>query len=114
VVSALLTVVLAISLIWLIQTWLIWPAVVLLSTSAFGVYIVSLAIMGDAFKGADLVSGSAAFAMMWGIGGLAGPPIAGVMIDAFGINAMPVTLASFYVLLLIGLGLTRGQLVRAR
>ncbi|NJM29045.1 MAG: MFS transporter [Rhizobiales bacterium] len=113
VVSAALTVVLALSLIWLINTWLIWPAVVLLSTSAFGVYVVALAIMGDRFKGADLVSGSAAFAMMWGIGGLAGPPIAGVLIDAFGINAMPVTLAGFYLVLLIGLAITKGQLVRA-
>lgn len=112
VVSSALTVILALSLILLIDTWLIWPAVILLSTTAFGVYVVALAIMGDKFKGTDLVSGSAAFAMMWGIGGLAGPPIAGVLIDAFGINAMPMTLAGFYVLLLIGLAITKGQLVR--
>jgi fucose permease len=49
---------------------------------------------------------------MWGVGGLIGPPIAGIAIDTFGINAMPVTLASFYVILLIGLIRNRGHLVR--
>jgi fucose permease len=68
--------------------------------------------MGDTFKGPDFVAGSAAFAAMWGVGGLVGPPIAGVAIDTFGINAMPVTLASFYVILLIGLIRNRGHLVR--
>jgi fucose permease len=73
---------------------------------------VSLAVMGDSFKGPDVIAGSAAFAAMWGVGGLFGPPLAGLAIDTFGINAMPVTLASFYVLLLVGLAWSRGQLVR--
>ena len=73
---------------------------------------VALATMGDNFKGPDLISGSAAFAAMWGIGGLFGPPIAGTAIDAFGINAMPVILAVFYALLLAGIAWTGGRLVR--
>jgi fucose permease len=73
---------------------------------------VSLATMGDSFKGPDVIAGSAAFAAMWGVGGLIGPPVAGLAIDGFGINAMPVTLASFYVILLIGLALNGGKLVR--
>ena len=68
--------------------------------------------MGDSFKGPDVIAGSAAFAAMWGVGGLLGPPIAGAAIDTFGINAMPVTLASFYVILLVGLAISGGQLVR--
>ena len=112
VLTAITTVVLALSLIVLINTAVIWIIVVLLSASAFGVYVVALATMGDSFKGPDVIAGSAAFAAMWGIGGLAGPPLAGAAIDAFGINAMPVTLASFYVILLIGLALNGGKLVR--
>ena len=79
---------------------------------AFGVYVVSLATMGDSFRGPNVIAGSAAFAAMWGIGGLVGPPLAGAAIDVFGINAMPVTLASFYVILLIGLAFNGGKLVR--
>lgn len=112
VVTACSTIVLSLSLIVLINTIFIWPATVLLLASAFGVYVVALAAMGDSFKGPDVMAGSAAFAAMWDIGGLIGPPLAGVAIDAFGINAMPFTIASFYVILLIGLALNGGQLVR--
>jgi MFS family permease len=110
---AALTVALSLALIPLIGHWLIWPAVILLSTFAFGVYVVALAVLGDAFKGADLVAGSAVFAAMWGVGGLFGPPIAGAAIDAFSIDAMPVTLAAFYAILLASLAASRGRLVRA-
>ncbi len=110
--TAALTIVLSLSLIPLINSWAIWPLTILLSTCAFGVYVVALATMGDNFKGPDLISGSAAFAAMWGIGGLFGPPIAGIAIDAFGINAMPVILALFYALLLAGIAWTGGRLVR--
>jgi MFS family permease len=110
--TAAATIALSLALPVLINTPAIWPATILLSTSAFGVYVVALAVMGDTFKGSDVVAGSAAFAAMWGIGGLAGPPIAGAAIDHFGINAMPATLAAFYVVLLAGLAFTGGQLVR--
>jgi MFS family permease len=112
IITASSTIILSLALVVLINTPLIWIAVVLLAASAFGVYVVSLATMGDSFKGPDVIAGSAAFAAMWGIGGLIGPPLAGVAIDTFGINAMPVTLASFYVILLAGLALNGGRLVR--
>ncbi len=112
VVTAILTIGLSLSLIPLIDTWAIWPAVIFLAAAAFGVYVVALAVMGDSFKGPDVVAGSAAFAAMWGVGGLLGPPIAGAAIDGFGINAMPVTLAAFYAILLAGLAMNGGRLVR--
>ncbi|MCB1379880.1 MAG: MFS transporter [Alphaproteobacteria bacterium] len=112
IVTATLAIVLSLGLIVLIGTPVIWIAIVLLTASAFGVYVVSLATMGDSFKGPDVIAGSAAFAAMWGVGGLIGPPLAGAAIDAFGINAMPVTLAAFYVILLVGLALNGGKLVR--
>jgi MFS family permease len=112
VLTAAATIVLSLSLIFLIGTWAIWPAVIMLSASAFGVYVVALATMGDTFRGPDIVAGSAAFAAMWGFGGLVGPPVAGAAIDLFGVDAMPVTLAAFYVVLLLGLSFSGGRLVR--
>ncbi len=106
------TVVMSIALIFVVQSWLIWPTVVLMSTAAFSVYVVCLAIMGDTFKGADLIAGSAAFSAMWGVGGLVGPPVVGAAIDRFGVNAMPMALAAFYVILLIGLAFSGGRLIR--
>jgi len=112
IVTAILTVLLSLSLLVVISHWLVWPVMILLTASAFGVYVVALATMGDSFKGPDVIAGAAAIAAMWGVGGLVGPPIAGLAIDLFGIDAMPVTLAGFYVVLLAGLILSGGKLVR--
>ena len=111
--SSIITIITCIALIWAVNTWAIWPVVIIMASAAFSVYTVSLVVMGDTFKGPDLIAGSAAFSAMWGIGGLVGPPIAGAAIDLFGINAFPVSLASVYVILLIGLALTGGRLIRS-
>jgi MFS family permease len=112
VITAILTVVASLALIPLVATWAVWPLMILLTASAFGVYVVGLAVVGDSFKGSDVVAGSAAVAAMWGVGGLIGPPVAGAAIDAFGTNAMPATLAFFYLVMLSGLAITGGRLVR--
>jgi MFS family permease len=96
----------------LLTTPYIWPLVVLIFTSAFGVYVVALALIGDVFKGRDMVAASAAVAAMWGVGGIVGPPIAGRVIDSFGINSFPLTLSGFYTILLLGLLAQRGQVVK--
>jgi MFS family permease len=110
--SAIITVAMSSALIFVVHSWLIWPTVIILATAAFAVYVVALATMGDTFKGADLIAGSAAFSAMWGAGGLIGPPIVGAAIDRFGVNAMPVSLALIYVILLAGLTLSGGRLIR--
>ncbi|MCA3559989.1 MAG: MFS transporter [Aestuariivirga sp.] len=110
--SAMLTVVLSLSLLAVIGHWSVWPVMMVLAPMAFATYVVGLATMGDTFKGPDLMAGTAAVATMWGVGGLIGPPVAGAAIDLFGIHAMPLTLAFFYVLLLAGLVVTGGKLVR--
>jgi MFS family permease len=96
----------------LINTPAIWLVMITLSTSAFGVYVVALAMIGDAFKGRDVVAGSAAVAAMWGLGGIIGPPIAGRLIDAFGYDAFPYVLAGFYTLLTLTLALNGGRVLR--
>ncbi len=111
-ITAVLTVVLCLSLPFVVTTWAIWPVMIVISAVAFGPYIISLATMGDRFSGGELIAGSAAISAMWGVGGLIGPPIAGAAIDAFGINAMPVTMALFHGALLVLLVASRGKLVR--
>ena len=110
--NAIVTIASSLLLVVFITTWVAWPLVLVLAGTAFGVYVVSLATMGDTFKGADVISGSAAIAAMWGVGGLVGPPAAGAAIDAFGINAMPYTLALLYLALLICVVANGGKLVR--
>jgi MFS family permease len=111
--SAIITPLLALAMIWTINSWLIWPVMLIIGTAAFAIYTIGLTILGDNFTGPDLIAGSAAFAAMWGIGGLLGPPIAGAATDAFGVDAIPLTVCLIYVLLLVGLAFTGGRLVRS-
>lgn len=110
--SAAITLVLALAMIWTINSWLIWPVMLVIGTSAFAIYTISLTILGDNFSGPDLIAGSAAFAAMWGVGGLLGPPLAGAATDAFGIDAIPLTICLVYIVLLVCLAFTGGQFVR--
>jgi MFS family permease len=78
-----------------------WPVIFLLGGIAFGVYTLALAELGDRFSGVLLLAGNAAFAMMWGLGGLVGPPISGAAMELAGPEALPAFLAGCYLLLLL-------------
>jgi hypothetical protein len=53
-----------------------------------------------------LVAGNAAFALMWGAGGIVGPPGAGALMQAIGPIGLPVVIASLDALL-VGFALYR-------
>lgn len=48
-----------------------------------GIYTVSMAIVGQRFRGADLVTANAAFGLMWGVSSLIAAPAAGAAMDAW-------------------------------
>lgn len=91
----------------------LWPVAFMLGTAAYAIYTAALAILGDEFKGAELIAGSAAFAATWGVGGIASPPVVGAAIDAFGIQALPVFLTALYSGFLLLLFASGNRLVRA-
>jgi MFS family permease len=111
-VTALLTIFSALALKPMLDTIWAWPLVIVFVTAAFGVYVVALAVIGDLFKGKDMVAASAAVAAMWGVGGIIGPPIAGRLIDLYTINVFPPVLAGIYVLVVAGLAVNRFQIAR--
>ena len=75
--------------------------VFILGGVSFGVYTLALAELGDRFSGALLLAGNAAFAMMWGLGGLIGPPVTGAAMELAGPEALPAFLAGCYLLLML-------------
>ncbi|HEY7748587.1 MAG TPA: MFS transporter [Aestuariivirgaceae bacterium] len=95
-----------------VHSFLIWPVAFIMGTAAYAIYTAALAILGDEFKGAELIAGAAAFAAIWGVGGITGPPIVGAAVDAFGIHALPAFLVALYAALLILLFASGGRLVR--
>jgi MFS family permease len=110
--AALATPLLSLSLPFVVNTWLLWPVALLLGSGAYAIYTVALTVLGDSFRGQDLIAGSVAFGAMWGIGGMFGPPLAGVALDAFGPSGISWVLASCYLILIAGLLVSGGQLVR--
>jgi MFS family permease len=76
----------------LIGTPLIWPLIFLWGATSFGIYTAALVTFGAQFSGAMLVAGNAAFAVMWGIGGIAGPSSTGAAMNVIGVEALPLIL----------------------
>jgi len=80
-----------------------WPLLVIIGAAGYGVYTVSLTSLGDRFKGIALVNGSAAFAIVWGLGALSGSISGGWTMLVFGPHGLPYSLSVIYFVLLIGL-----------
>lgn len=75
-----------------------WPVLVAAGAAGYGVYTVALAELGDRFSGQELVTGSSAFAVMWGSGALLGSVSGGWAMAGFGHHGLPVFLAVVYFL----------------
>jgi len=74
------------------NSWLIWPLVFLWGGVSFGIYTTSLIQLGERFAGQALIAGNAAFALVWGIGGIVGSPAAGLAMQLVGHQGLPASL----------------------
>ena len=111
-VSAALAIVLSLLLLPAITHWSIWPLILALRLFAVGVYIVSFAMIGDTFRGESMLSAGAAVSILWGLGGLVAPPIAGMAIDQFGSNALPLLLAGVFAVFLAAFAASQRRVVK--
>ncbi len=91
-----------------------WPYVIVLGGGMMGLYTLSLILLGQYFRGADLSAATTLFQVMWNTGMFSGPFAIGFAMDSIGDRALPWTLAvcyggflAFY-LLRIGLARRRG------
>ncbi len=81
------------------SVWM-WPVLVLMGASGYGMYTVALAALGDRFTGDELVTGNAAFASMWGTGALIGAVIGGWGMAGFGPHGLLYVLFASFALFL--------------
>jgi MFS family permease len=70
-----------------------WPLLLVMGGVGYGVYTMATVELGSRFQGPSLVSGNAAFAVMWGLGGIVGPPGAGALMQVAGAIGLPLVLA---------------------
>lgn len=74
------------------NAWLVWPLVFVWGGVSFGIYTMSLIQLGERFNGQALIAGNAAFAFVWGIGGIVGSPATGLAMQLIGHQGMPLSL----------------------
>jgi MFS family permease len=79
----------------------IWPLMLFLGASGFGIYTIGLAQLGDRFKGPDLIAGTSAFSTVWGLGALTGSVVSGIAMDWFGPNGFPTALLVIFLAYLL-------------
>ncbi len=113
VICTLIAIICSLALLFAISSWWIWPVILLCRAGVFGAYGVALTLNGDTFKGPDLVAAASLVAILWGLGGMFGPPIAGYIIDTSGIETLPYILALCCATPLIGLSLNGWRMVRS-
>ena len=94
VACALTNMTLVLTLPWIITTPLVWPVLIVIGGVGYGVYTMALVELGNRFAGTALVAGNAAFGLMWGVGGIIGPPGSGLAIQAIGAPGLPYVIAS--------------------
>lgn len=61
--------------------YLLWPFLFLWGGVFVGLYTLALTLIGQHFKGNELVTATVAIGVVWGIGSLTGPSIVGVAMD---------------------------------
>jgi MFS family permease len=77
--------------------WIVWPLMLFLGASGFGIYTIGLAQLGDRFTGADLIAGTSAFSTVWGLGALTGSVACGLAMNALGPVGFPQALLAIFV-----------------
>ena len=89
----------ALSLPYLLSSWLMMAAVLLLwGGCVAGLYTVGLSHLGSRLTGADLAAANAAFIFCYAVGTVAGPQAVGAAIDVAGNDGFAWALASFFAL----------------
>jgi MFS family permease len=76
---------------------------------ASGIYPVALSMAGDRFRGTELVTTNAAMIIAYGLGGLAGPALAGVAMTIWNPQGLFWLFALLFACLLETAGLTAGR-----
>ncbi|MFO1133016.1 MAG: MFS transporter [Hyphomicrobiales bacterium] len=82
-------------------SWALWPVLTVMGATAAGIYTVALAELGERFSGHELVTGTASFSTMWGLGALLGSLAAGWSIAGFGPDGLPFTMAAVFLVFIV-------------
>jgi len=96
---------------WQPQALALWTVVSIWGGAMGGIFTVGITLLGQRFRDVELVSANAVFSVLFGVGGLLGPFLAGTAMTAIGPPGFPLSLLGavvLYALFAIYRQLTRG------
>jgi MFS family permease len=70
------------------RPWLCWPVLIILGAAAGSIYTLSLAAIGERFRGPALVTASSLIGASWSVASFLGPMIAGTLMRATNPDAL--------------------------
>ena len=73
-----------------------WLLMFVLGGLLGGLYTLGLVILGEQFSSTELAGATAVFSSMWGIGSVAGPPVAGGLMELLPPHGLPVSLVLMF------------------
>ena len=77
---------------WEARALALWAVVSIWGGSMGGIFTVGITLLGQRFRGVELVSANAVFSVLFGAGGLLGPFLAGTAMSAIGPAGFPLSL----------------------
>lgn len=76
-----------------LDTFWLWPLLLVWGGLTFAVYPVVLAVIGEDLGAGSVLTANAAFALVWGLAGIAGPALGGLAMDMAGPHGLPLMTA---------------------
>lgn len=83
--------------------WLLWSLLLLWGGTMYGFYTQGLALLGESYSRAELAAANAVFVVVYCAGGIVGPSLGGIAMDAWTPNGLLVFLSAAPLLLGAGL-----------
>jgi MFS family permease len=73
--------------------WLLWPVVLVWGVAIGGIWTTAVVLVGERFRGAELAGALSAGGVLYGLGSVGGPTLAGFAVDAWTPLVMPFLIA---------------------
>ena len=83
--------------------WLVWPLLLLWGGTMYGFYTQGIALLGESYPHAELADANTVYVVVYCAGGIVGPSIGGLAMDAWRPNGLLVFLSGAPLLLAAGL-----------
>ena len=83
------------------NTKFLWPMLFFWGGSFTGLYTLAITMIGQRYRGNELVTANVALGIIWGLGALTGPSIGGVAMSTWGPQGLPTTFLVVAILFIV-------------